>query len=404
MDSDFRLRRCSVLFVEPRETLDLDLAGLLTGGDAFASRCRWVALAPHLDAEVEIDEQELAVLGQVGETPWLSYEDLASTCPSAALTRLIACGLLISDSPAHAAIRDRDELVRGTHWRSLSAVAHMFSRWRGTDVANDARITRDRTLADLVSEYGLPPPHRIQRGGGARRIELPAAATSALGHLLQARTTCRNFDVEAEFPLADLAAVLERVFAAHAVSEPLEGLSVIKRANPSGGGLHPLEAYLLLRGVQGVATGLYHYDVVDRTLEPIDILETVAATALAERFVAGQGYLSGAHVMVVIAARFERTFWKYRNHAKAYRVLLLETGHVSQNIYLAATELGLGAFITAAINEGDIEQAFGLDPLEQGPVAVCGFGIRAKRCDVTEFDPLGVVWSTPTALDASGRR
>lgn len=392
MEADFRLRRCSVLFVEPRETLDLDLAGLLAGGGALASRCRWVALAPHLDTEIEIDDEELAVLGRIGETPWRHYSDLASTTQPDVLARLLDRGLLISDAGPHEAMRRRDEMVRGTHWRSLSAVAHMFSRWRGTDVASDARITRDRSLADLVGEYGLPPPHRIERGERARRIGLPLIGPSALGGLLRARTTCRNFDVDAELAVADLAAVLDRVFAAHAVSEPLEGLHVIKRANPSGGGLHPLEPYLLLQGVEGIATGLYHYDVVDRALEPIGMLDAGAATALAERFVAGQGYLSGAHVLVVVTARFGRTFWKYRNHAKAYRVLLLETGHVSQNIYLAATELGLGAFITAAINEGDIEQAFGLDPLEQGPLAVCGFGIRARHCDVTEFDPLGIVW------------
>ncbi|MBA8887377.1 putative peptide maturation dehydrogenase [Dokdonella fugitiva] len=396
MESDSRLRRCSVLFVEPRETLDLDLAGLLGGRDVVASHCRWVALAPHLDTEVDIDDEELAVLGRVGETPWRRYEDLASTASRAVLARLLDCGLLISDAPAREGMRRRDEIVRGTHWRSLSAVAHMFSRWRGTDVADDARITRDRTLVDLVDEYGLPPPHRVQCGEA--RIDLPDCETTALDGLLRSRTTCRNFDPSSELAPADFAAVLKRVFAAHAVSEPLAGVQVIKRANPSGGGLHPLEAYLLLRGVQGVAAGLYHYDVVGHALEPLALLDAATATALAERFVAGQKYLSGAHALVVIAARFQRTFWKYRNHAKAYRVLLLEAGHVSQNIYLAATELGLGAFITAAINEGDIEQAFGLDPLEQGPIAVCGLGIRARRCDVTEFDPLGVVW------DESGTR
>ncbi|MGH8172991.1 MAG: nitroreductase family protein, partial [Rhodanobacteraceae bacterium] len=76
----------------------------------------------------------------------------------------------------------------------------------------------------------------------------------------------------------------------------------------------------------------------------------------------------------------------------AYRALILDVGHLSQAMYLAATELGLAAFITAAINEVDIEQAFGLDPLEAGPLAVCGFGIRAGERSEVEFDPLGAVW------------
>ena len=61
-------------------------------------------------------------------------------------------------------------------------------------------------------------------------------------------------------------------------------------------------------------------------------------------------------------------------------------------------ELGPGevGFITAAINEVDIEQAFGLDPLEEGPLAVCGFGIRAAQKKEVEFDPLGAVWGEAT--------
>ena len=96
--------------------------------------------------------------------------------------------------------------------------------------------------------------------------------------------------------------------------------------------------------------------------------------------------------MVIPTSRFRRNFWKYRNHAKAYRALILDVGHLSQTMYLAATELGLAAFITAAINEVDFEQAFGLDPLEEGPLAVCGFGMRAAQRGEVEFDPLNAVW------------
>jgi nitroreductase len=66
-------------------------------------------------------------------------------------------------------------------------------------------------------------------------------------------------------------------------------------------------------------------------------------------------------------------------------------------LYLAATELGLGAFVTAGVNEVDIEQAFGLDPMEEGPLAMCGFGIRGATCNEVEFDPLHAVWPTDQA-------
>jgi putative peptide maturation dehydrogenase len=144
--------------------------------------------------------------------------------------------------------------------------------------------------------------------------------------------------------------------------------------------------------VIGLAPGLYHYHCVDHALEPISLLSAEQARDLALRAVAGQGYFADAPVQIALVCRFQRNFWKYRNHAKAYRVVILDAGHLSQTLYLAATDAGLGAFITAAINEIDIEQAFGLDPMMESPLAVCGIGIRAGVRESPEFDPNHRVW------------
>ena len=98
------------------------------------------------------------------------------------------------------------------------------------------------------------------------------------------------------------------------------------------------------------------------------------ARAAATAFVCGQTYFGDAHVQVVLTARFDRAFWKYRNHRKALTALLMDAAHLSQTLYLVATELGLGAFVTAAINNTDIEERFGLDGYREGVLAVCGFG------------------------------
>jgi len=94
----------------------------------------------------------------------------------------------------------------------------------------------------------------------------------------------------------------------------------------------------------------------------------------------------------VLAPRFARNYWKYRNHAKAYRVTILDIGHLSQTLLLSATEMGLGAYITAAINEVDLERAFGLTHYVEGPLAVCGFGLRAGTMTTSELDPNHMVW------------
>jgi hypothetical protein len=46
------------------------------------------------------------------------------------------------------------------------------------------------------------------------------------------------------------------------------------------------------------------------------------------------------------------------------------------------------------VNERDIEEIFGLDPMLEGVLAVSGFGWRGERIEEVEFDPLGSVWPT----------
>lgn len=385
-------RRCAVVMIEPRERLRLDMSGLLSGENALASEMRTVALAPHLGEEVDVDGDEASALLRIGETPWLPVEKLAASVPREIIVRLAGKGLLIGDGESHAGLRERDDAIRAAHWRPLSAVSHYFSRWQDNGLDEDARFTRHRPVADLVDECGLPPPHLVERLAPEQRDRLPPKMDSGLDALFRRRATCRNFDVNATMSRATFGDLLHRVLGCLAVVEVMPGVTTLKKANPSGGGLHPIEAYLLVQRVDGVASGLYHYHAADHALEPLTTLEPDAAGRLAKIIVAGQIFFAEAPVLVVLVARFGRTFWKYRNHPKAYRAIVLEAGHVSQNLYLAATEADMGAYVTAAINEIDIERALGLDPLHESPLAVLGFGPRAAERTMLEFDPLGAVW------------
>ena len=98
------------------------------------------------------------------------------------------------------------------------------------------------------------------------------------------------------------------------------------------------------------------------------------ASALAERFTAGQSYFRDAGLLVILTARFPRTFWKYRQHPRAYAVVLMDAAHLSQTFYLVSTDLGLGAFVTAAINAREIDEELGLDGFSEGAVAISGCG------------------------------
>lgn len=388
-----RLRRCALLVIEPRETLTLDLPALFDGGDGLAAQRRLVALAPHLQREVELTAADVGVLAAVPVERWTEAGTLQREHGRDALQRLRALGLLIGDDEDGRSVREADERLRATGWHALNATAHYFSRWQDVRSGEAARQAGYASVNDLVEKLGPPPPAVHERCAAPQRIALAPPRTSALDALLQQRTTCRNFDAAAMIDNASFCTMLHRVFGAQAQLQIQPGSVVIKRNSPSGGGLHPVTAYLLVQRVQGVATGLYHYHPIAHALEPLQPLDPAAADTLALHSVAAQRYFADAPVLVVLVARFARSFWKYRNHSKAYRVAVLEAGHLSQNLYLSATDLGLGAFITGAINEIEIERALGLDPLCEGVIAVCGFGTRAGEYREDEFDPLGRVWA-----------
>jgi len=387
------VRRCAILMLEPRERTAFDFALLAQGGSGLYSVVEWVALAPHLGVEVVLSADEARVLGALSPSNAVDLDELAATHPREVLDALVEKGLLLAEGSDTAA---RDARVRGTYWRPAAAVMHAASRWQGVDSIQLARDFAAHSDKPILDHLGPPSPPARERVAREQRQALPTPEPTPFDALLLKRVTCRNYDTSRTLGLAEFSAVLHRTFAARAVVETAPGVHILKKGVPSAGGLHPTEAYLLVQRVEGVAPGLYHYHPIDHALEPIRRLAPDEAQALARTFVAGQEYFAEAHVMVIAASRFHRNFWKYRTHAKAYRALNLDVGYLSHTIYLASTELGLAAFITAAINEVDIEQAFGLDPLEEGPLAVCGFGIRAAQKTEVEFDPLGAVWGEAT--------
>jgi putative peptide maturation dehydrogenase len=307
-------------------------------------------------------------------------------------------GLVVStaDDPLLTDLRRKDERLAAGGWNIYAALFHSLTTWRDVDLSGrfadpgEIPVKADRSIAAFVKRHGEPPPHfhRVDRGGEAVGLPVPNRDDGVFATLRDRRTT-RAFDPAAAVTVEELGTLLYEVFGCHGVVEVGEGLTVLKKTSPSGGSLHPIEAYLVVRNVDGVDPGLYHYRTEDHALEPLELLTGGEAERLAGEFVCGQTYFATAGVLFVLAARFGRTFWKYRRHQRAYGVLLLDAGHLSQTLYLVAAEIGLGAFVTAAINGANIDERLGLDPFAEGAVAVCGCGRPAGEPSPLEpqFEP-----------------
>lgn len=402
-----RVRRCAVLWLEPREVAHFELERLLAGDTGVVSRMQWFAHAPQLAAPLEVEADDVALLGGLSPSDWTAAAPLREAHGAARVRRLLQAGLLVGSTKPWASQREIDERFRGQHWHGLAATWHAASRWDGIDAAGEVEEAGLLTAEGLRNAYGVPPPMLHERGDASLRIALPRAERTNLDDLLDARATCRNFDTEKPLPLARLAQVLERAFGARGQVHGADDFDVLKKTSPSGGALHPVECYLIARKVEGLPRGLYHYRPLDHVLQPLPLEESglladagrhadaqgmEALEFLAWIAVGGQQWFADAPVLCVLAPRFVRNYWKYRNHPKAYRVCILDVGHLSQTLLLSATELGLGSYVTAAINEANLERAFGLTHWVEGPLAVCGLGLRAPTMQTYELDPNRRAW------------
>jgi SagB-type dehydrogenase family enzyme len=132
---------------------------------------------------------------------------------------------------------------------------------------------------------------------------------------------------------------------------------------PSGGARNPYEAYVYARDVEGLAPGFYHYSAFDHDLA---LIETDRVPKLSE-LVGGQDWADEMPCLIILCAMLERTMWKY-DDPNAYRVVLIEAGHIGQNIMLAATNHGLSACPTAALSHLAIKRLLGLDRLTDAPI------------------------------------
>lgn len=376
------LRRTEHASFSLQDDYELDPVALLRGVVPEPSReARILARALLTGREHVVARSEWDVLMTVPEGRWVPQGDRDPE----AVRRLLDEGLLISDGDEEPdrELRERDAALTAAAWDPLAASYHYMHQWTGVDIGagdrTDAAIAAEiaTDVRALVTEHGAPPaalPHL----DGTRTVALPARTRhEPLFRALVARRTTRAFDPARTMALDDLDAVLRYVFGAHGTVTNTPPVTCVKRTSPSAGGLHPVTVYPIVSRVDGVAPGIYHYNMDDHSLTLVEVTSTGEARELAGSFMCGQRYFGEAHVSFLLVARFYRNHWKYRRHPRAYASLLMDAAHLSQTLYLVAAELGLGAFVTIGINGRDIESRLGLDGVQAGAIAVCGCGPRA---------------------------
>ncbi len=123
------------------------------------------------------------------------------------------------------------------------------------------------------------------------------------------------------------------------------------RANPSSGNLHPIEAYVLVQGLQGLPDGIYHYCPDEHRLERRADIACAAD--------------SKTMLQIGLSSIMWREAWKYGE--RAFRYCQLDTGHAVGALSYAAQALGWSLIEQKHISTEALAHLLGVDRSEDFP-------------------------------------
>lgn len=232
-----------------------------------------------------------------------------------------------------------------------------------------------------VSSFGhFPqpePPYSISQNklnvpSGVRfEHDLVSGSASSLLGAIDARCSQRNYGSE-PIPRAYLGSLLWAAY-----GKRTAGNEVSSRVVPSAGACYPLSVITLVLSVVDTSRGFYEYQPNTDTLDylsgisiPLELNDWFRTTHI--------DYRSAAAIIFIIG-HWQRICPKYGS--RGYRYLLLEAGHMAQNICLLTTTLGVPHVPVGGFDDDVVNSAFNLNSEKEGVVYTIVIGQTFERKD-----------------------
>lgn len=218
--------------------------------------------------------------------------------------------------------------------------------------------TRYHFLGPSEQDRGVPqPPLEEEPPPDAPLLPLPPPASlnipkKDLQEAIEQRRSLRRY-TSAPLSAEELSFLL---WCTQGVRRLVPG-SATFRTVPSAGARHAIDTYLLVNNVQGVPEGLYRFSGIRHAL-----VEVRREAGLSDQLTAaclGQPFVKTSAVTFAWAAVVERMRWRYGE--RGYRYLLLDAGHICQNLYLAAEAVQCGVCAIAAFADEAVDRLLGFD-------------------------------------------
>ena len=214
---------------------------------------------------------------------------------------------------------------------------------------------------DTAQRLGQPePPWYNVVQDEAQMIQLPEPSaelgTVSVRDVLQQRRSRRRFS-DQPLALEELAFLLWSV-------QGISGGDHRKRTAPSAGARHPLETYVACSGVNSLPPGIYRYQVERHALAALPA--AAEASSLKDQLTSGclgQAFVGAAPVCFLWTVRPERSQWRYGPLAS--KLIVLDTGHAAQNLYLAAESIGAGTCTIGLYDQDALDGLLGVDGIHE---------------------------------------
>lgn len=166
------------------------------------------------------------------------------------------------------------------------------------------------------------------------------------------------------------------------------------RSAASAGALYPNEIYLLAHDLQGLEPGVYHHDVFERKLT--SLRQGRFRKAMADAL---PGNVRESAATFFITALFNRSAWKYR--ARAYRYVLLDAGHVLENLLFALGDFQYAFTVGYDFADAQINRLLGLD--DQKEVCLAYVALAPAKPSENVRETTGEISSLPESILSAGR-
>lgn len=161
------------------------------------------------------------------------------------------------------------------------------------------------------------------------------------------------------------------------------------RSAPSAGALYPNELYLAWPESADLAAGVYHFGFDHRQLTP---LRKGNFASVIQQALAGDDH--DATPLFIVTGIFYRSAWKYRS--RAYRYLLMDAGHLLENLRLALSANGFPARLEFEFDDQLLDNLIGVDTDREvclGCLSIPQSGTAPAPAPETAIDPLPAAFS-----------